>query len=79
MIGLLVTQCLLYGLAYAALAYLGVGDPGVYVSFFTLIYLVTVTLYSPLPRRLRVVSRVIMVVLVSVFLYFAVMRILVII
>ncbi len=69
--GLLVVQAALYGIAYSFLAYLGVGSPGVYVSIMAIIYLVTVTAYGPLPRRVRRVNYVVTAALVAAFAYYA--------
>ncbi|WP_069807924.1 hypothetical protein [Vulcanisaeta thermophila] len=72
---LLITQAILYGVAYAFLAYLRVSDLGIYVSIMALIYIVTMLIYSPLPRRLRLVNDVLITALVLAFLYFAITRI----
>lgn len=73
--GLLMVQAALYGLAYSFLAYLGVGSPGVYVSVMAMIYLVTVTVYGPLPRRVRRINYAIAAALVAAFAYYAAIQI----
>lgn len=73
---MLMIQLILYASVIAFLAYLGVGDFAIYISLVTLIYLVTITVAYPLPPGTRRVAGVIAAVLVAVFLYFAVIRIL---
>lgn len=72
---LLIVQAVLYGIAYSFLAYLGVNDLGIYVSVMALIYITTVLIFSPLPKRLRIINNIIIAILVLAFLYFAIMRI----
>lgn len=72
---LLMIQTVLYGVVYAFLAYLRVNDLGIYVSMMTLMYITTVLVFSPLPRRLRIVNIVIIIALLTAFLYFAIIRI----
>ena len=73
---LLLIQATLYALAYSFLAYLGVSNPGIYVSFMTIIYVVTVMTHNPLPRRLRIINTIITVGLVTAFTYYAALQIL---
>ncbi|ABW02250.1 hypothetical protein [Caldivirga maquilingensis] len=72
---LLVTQAVLYGIAYAFLAYLGVTNLGVYVTVTALIYITTVLVYSPLPRRLRIINNIITAALIIAFIYFTTIKI----
>lgn len=71
----MVTQVLLYGAAYAFLAYLGVKDLGIYTSIMTLIYITTTLAFNPLPRKLRIISSIIMAALVIASLYFVTVKI----
>ncbi|WP_054853112.1 hypothetical protein [Vulcanisaeta distributa] len=73
---LLITQLVLYTVVIAFLAYLGVDDFAIYISLVTLIYLVTIITAHPLPPGTRRVANVVTAVLVAVFLYFAITRIL---
>ncbi|MCG2869471.1 MAG: hypothetical protein L7H10_01835 [Vulcanisaeta sp.] len=73
---LLITQLVIYTVAIAFLAYLGVNDFAIYISLVTLAYLATILAYSPLPPKARTAANIVAAVLVAVFLYFAVIRIL---
>jgi uncharacterized membrane protein YoaT (DUF817 family) len=73
---LLLTQLIIYTAVIAFLAYLGVGDFAIYISLVTLAYLTTILAYNPLPPGARGMANVVSAILVTVFLYFAITRIL---
>lgn len=71
----LIIQVLSYGFMYALLAHLGVNDMGVFIVIFTLIYLVTMLLASPLPPRIARINLIITILLLSISMYFLARRI----
>lgn len=73
---LLLIQTTLYALTYSFLAYLGVSNLGIYITFMTIIYMLTITTHNPLPRRLRIINMIITISLITAFTYYAALQIL---
>jgi len=71
----LITQLTLTGVLTSFLYYLGVRSLDIYLSLYTIIYLTSMLLAEPIPRRVRLVHNVISIALVAVFTYFAALRI----
>lgn len=71
----LVTQVALTGLLLSFLYYLRVQSLSIYVSLYAIIYITTMMLAEPMPRRVRSLHIVLLTVLVAIFAYFAVLRI----
>ena len=72
---ILIVQAALTGLTAAFLYYLGVRSMDIYISLYTLIYLATMTMAEPMPRRVRLLNMAIAYGLIAVFTYFAALRI----
>lgn len=71
----LITQVALTGLLLSFLYYLRVQSLSIYVSLYTIIYITTMMLAEPMPRRVRLLHIALSTVLVAIFTYFAVLRI----
>ncbi len=71
----LITQLTLTGVLVSFLYYLGVRSLDIYLSLYTIIYLASMLLAEPIPRKVRFIHNVISITLVAVFTYFAALRI----
>ena len=71
----LIIQVALTGIVAAFLKYLNVESLGVYISIYVIIYLLSMLMAEPMPRRVRRVHMLISAVLVAVFAYFAAVKI----
>jgi len=71
----LITQLTLTGVLTSFLYYLGVRSLDIYLSLYTIIYLASMLLAEPIPRKVRFIRNVISITLVAVFTYFAALRI----
>ena len=72
----LIAQVILCGIAFTYLICLGVSDFDIYFSIFTLIYIITMAIASPLPKKVKRINIVFTTALLTVFFFFVTNRIL---
>ena len=71
----LIIQVTLTGITAAFLQYLNVESLSVYISVYTIIYLASMLLAEPMPRRVRRIHLILSTILVAAFAYFAAVKI----
>ncbi|WP_291766888.1 hypothetical protein [Caldivirga sp. UBA161] len=71
----LIIQLTLTGIITAFLQYLNVESLGVYLSIYAIIYLTSMLLAEPMPRRVRRIHFIMSALLVAAFTYFAVIKV----